>query len=201
MNTMTSQTPPHHPLLKAEEYKSNLREQAHDYNPDAKSKQAGISDMVGMSGLGVAFAKIPPNGVSTAMHYHLNDHEWVYILSGTGHLLLLDVSEPVHTNRKGRPVRDQGWQTTNPEQKVEEREVGPGDFAGFMGGVKAAKYAHCLRAGPEGLEYLMGGTRATIDTCSYPLVGKTIVFDDSEGPTIMSVVPRSGSPTPSAYKK
>ena len=135
----------------------------------------------------------------------MSDHEWVYILSGSGHLRLIDASLPVHTNRKGRPIRDAGHEhhtsngaaiehgiepNTSQHDKPasssspldyaqrpshgmhfneEARPVETGDFAGFMSGVKAGKFAHSLISGRDGMTYLMGGTRKTLDICSYPL--------------------------------
>ena len=128
----------------------------------------------------------PGTDLAQAPHYHLIDHEWVYILSGSGHLRLINTALPVHTNQKGRPLRDsaatrsESQATSNtkldgikvqPQELYDEefRPISAGDFAGFMGGVKAGKYAHSLVAGEEGMTYLMGGTRKTVDICSYPM--------------------------------
>lgn len=54
---------------------------------------------------------------------------------------------------------------TNP---IEEYAVAAGDFVGFPGGY-GRQYAHTMVAGPEGMEYLVGGTRGPLDLCTYPL--------------------------------
>ncbi len=53
--------------------------------------------------------------------------------------------------------------------KVEEVIMKAGDFVGFQGGEGAARWAHGLRAGEDGVEYLCGGTREKLDICNYPL--------------------------------
>lgn len=100
------------------------------------------------------------------IHYHLTGSEWVYILKGNGVLRLLDASLAIHSRGPNREEIQPGH--TNANLEVTETAVGPGDFAGFPGGVEASKWAHSLKAGDEGMEYLMGGTRDTIDVCSYP---------------------------------
>lgn len=40
----------------------------------------------------------------------------------------------------------------------EEKQVNRGDFIGFEGGMKG--WSHSLRAGPQGIEYLMEGVKS-----------------------------------------
>jgi quercetin 2,3-dioxygenase len=73
------------------------------------------------------------------IHYHRQDDEWMYILSGSGTLLLNDATQG---------------------EKVEEHPISPGDFIGFKGGEGAENYAHSFRA-DQGVDlvYLVGGSR------------------------------------------
>lgn len=54
----------------------------------------------------------------------------------------------------------------------EEKHVSPGDFIGFEQGIKASRWSHSLRAGPQGIEYLMGGAKSGcgggVNLCAYP---------------------------------
>ena len=59
-----------------------------------------------------------------------------------------------------------------------EKEVKTGDFVGWPAGIQAASWAHGLRAGPDGVEYLMGGTREKFDICVYPRLGKARIADE-----------------------
>lgn len=97
------------------------------------------------------------------MHHHINSAEWMYILKGSATVRLTEVQfqdTGVHTN---------GLVPVLPHTApVEEYEVGPGDFIGFPGG-HGPQYAHTMVAGPEGVEYLVGGTRDALDLCTYPL--------------------------------
>jgi uncharacterized cupin superfamily protein len=55
-----------------------------------------------------------------------------------------------------------------PLTEIQELRVSNGDFGGFHYGPMAAKFAHGLRAGEDGLEYLMGGKRREMDMRCYP---------------------------------
>lgn len=106
------------------------------------------------------------------MHHHYCDSEWFYILKGSGKLQLtaceMDTSSPTS-----------GMANVPHPAPVEEHDVAPGDFMGFPGGPGGkgpravgpggVPWAHTFVAGPEGLEYLVGGTRKEFDVCIYPL--------------------------------
>ena len=99
------------------------------------------------------------------MHYHLHESEWLYILSGSGTLQLLDARP-----RDLLPAKDKPDATTEELQdRVEEIELHPGDFVGLQSGLQASRWAHNMRSGPEGVTYLMGGERKSMDVCVYPL--------------------------------
>ncbi|WVQ96598.1 hypothetical protein IAU59_003703 [Kwoniella sp. CBS 9459] len=196
----------HHPLLKAEEIDAKMRTKGHYLHPEAKRTGVCMSDMVGMSGLGVHKVQLPPNGESTRIHYHLHDSEWLYVLAGSGTLQLIDatlerVPHPTkhaasiesateidpdtdtntntdsdHTSGAGKQQLHQGHALTD-KFPIEERAISTGDFMGFQGGIGASQFAHGLKAGSEGIEYLMGGTRERIDICCYPELGISNVFE------------------------
>ena len=51
---------------------------------------------------------------------------------------------------------------------IQHVHVKQGDFVGFQAGPMAGRYAHSMKAGEAGLEYLMGGERREVDVCCYP---------------------------------
>ncbi|WVQ65458.1 uncharacterized protein L199_003634 [Kwoniella botswanensis] len=172
---------PPFPLIKSDQIDSSMVSKRHRLNNDAERIGVCMSDMAGMKGLGVHKVRIPPNGESTEIHYHLQDSEWLYVLSGTGILLLQDASESFDTSDDSKNNRLIGRVTAksseSSQSRVKEHQIASGDFMGFQGGILASKFAHSLRAGPEGLEYLMGGTRERVDVCCYPRLGIRDVFE------------------------
>lgn len=61
---------------------------------------------------------------------------------------------------------------------------------GWPAGLQAASCAHGLRAGPEGVEYIVGGSREKLDICVYPRLGKANVSDEAyRGGSAMARVP------------
>jgi hypothetical protein len=93
-----------------------------------------------------------------------------YILRGTAILQHIDsslqhiTSSPTlaPTNAPNTPIP---WTTGNPNLDVVETELKSGDFVGWPAGLQSASWAHGLRAGPTGVEYLMGGSREKFDIC------------------------------------
>ncbi|KAK6907874.1 hypothetical protein I203_101875 [Kwoniella mangroviensis CBS 8507] len=177
---MASSYPPF-PLVKSDTINSSMVSKRHRLNNDAERIGVCMSDMAGLKGLGVHKVRLPPNGESTEIHYHLQDSEWLYVLSGTGILLLQDASGSFDTSDDSKNNRLIGRVTAksgeSSQSRVEEHQIASGDFMGFQGGILASKFAHSLRAGPEGLEYLMGGTRERVDVCCYPRLGIRDVFE------------------------
>ena len=62
----------------------------------------------------------------------------------------------------------------------EFKPVGPGDFAGFMSGVKAAKYTHSLISGPEGMTYPYGRYEKSIGYLRVPTVSSPLCREEPE---------------------
>jgi uncharacterized cupin superfamily protein len=75
----------------------------HQFNPNAVRHTKHLSDILGLSTMGVHLVRIEPGHDSTQYHYHHRDEEFIYVLSGRGIARLDD----------------------------KEVEVGPGDFMGF----------------------------------------------------------------------
>jgi len=176
---------PHPPYLPREEIESNLTPYPHGLNPGAVRHQFCMSDAVGMKecGYGVHFVRLDPGVESTTIHYHLLESEWIYILRGTAILQHIDsslqhiTSSPTlaPTNAPNTPIP---WTTGNPNLDVVETELKSGDFVGWPAGLQSASWAHGLRAGPTGVEYLMGGSREKFDICVYPRLGKAMISDE-----------------------
>jgi uncharacterized cupin superfamily protein len=75
----------------------------HPLNDRSEIFMTRLSDRTGLSHLGVSLARIPAGKESFALHVHTVQEEWIYILSGNGHVRLDD----------------------------HELEIRPGDFVGF----------------------------------------------------------------------
>ncbi|KAK4685397.1 hypothetical protein P7C73_g4756, partial [Tremellales sp. Uapishka_1] len=118
---------------------------------------AGLQD----AGFGVVMTVVGPNDQSVAVHYHHQHAEWLYIISGSASLLLVDASS---TPVSFTPVDPSSIALETTETSVEK-----GDFIGFPSDESAARFAHALRAGEGGVEYLVGGLRGGTDVCAYPL--------------------------------
>ena len=91
----------------------------------------------------------------------------MYILSGGGVLQLVDTKRPIQTTHD--EIKQAQASALQTDFTVEELSVSPGDFMGFQAGPDAQRYAHGLKAGPEGMEYICGGNRRSLKTTVYPL--------------------------------
>ena len=99
-----------HPLLKAAEIESMPEEaRAHPLDPGVVRHTRSLGDAAGLRSLGVHLVRLRPGHVSTVYHFHHQDEEWIYVLSGRG---IAEIGEAT-------------------------MEVGPGDFMGFVAGIKA----------------------------------------------------------------
>lgn len=79
---------------------------AHPLNPRSEIYMTRLSDPAGLSHLGISLARIPPGKESFALHVHALQEEWIYVVSGRGHVQLDDT----------------------------RHAIGPGDFVGFPAG-------------------------------------------------------------------
>ena len=96
-----------HPLITAKAI-ADMPEKhfVHPLNANAVRHQRSLGDAIGMTTIGIHLVRVAPGGESTEFHFHQQDEEWLYILSGRG----------------------------TAEIGNECFEVGPGDFMGFVTG-------------------------------------------------------------------
>jgi len=115
------------------------RANVHQFNANAIRNTRSIGDLLGLSDVGVHLVRVEPGRETTEHHFHGQDEEFLYILSGRAEATIGE----------------------------ETFDVGPGDFMAFP----KNSPAHSMRVpvdASEDLVYLMGGTRPTIDICTYP---------------------------------
>ncbi|MEQ8281551.1 MAG: cupin domain-containing protein [Parvibaculum sp.] len=119
------------------------RPNIHQFNANAIRNTRSIGDLLGLSDVGVHLVRVEPGRETTEHHFHGQDEEFLYILSGRAEATIGE----------------------------ETFEVGPGDFMAFP----KNSPAHSMRVrddASDDLVYLMGGTRAPIDICTYPRLGR-----------------------------
>jgi uncharacterized cupin superfamily protein len=91
-------------LLKAKDIKAMQETvKVHGLNPKAVRHTKSLSDLLGMSHLGIHLVRVEPGKETTQFHFHHQEEEFLYIISGRG---LAEIGD-------------------------EQVEVGPGDFMGF----------------------------------------------------------------------
>lgn len=96
-------------LLKATEAARFQRSYRQRLNPDSLLQATPLSRLSGMQRVKVTHASLPPGHDSFALHRHMVEEEWVYILSGRGIAIIGE----------------------------DEFEVGAGDFMGFPANTEA----------------------------------------------------------------
>lgn len=79
---------------------------SHVLDPEAQRLTRSLGDAAGLKTIGVHLVRLEPGRESTVYHFHRQDEEWIYILSGRG-------------------IAEIGG---------EKFEIGPGDFMGFVAG-------------------------------------------------------------------
>jgi len=95
----------HPALLNAEQIKALPEKRfVHPLNAEAVRHTRSLGDATGLSSLGVHLVRLTPGRESTEYHFHHQDEEWIYVLSGRGTATI----------------------------GGEEHEVGAGDFMGFV---------------------------------------------------------------------
>ncbi|WRT66723.1 uncharacterized protein IL334_003686 [Kwoniella shivajii] len=204
-NFLNTEFPSHpHPVLKARDIDASMFAMPHYRNPKAMRKTTCLSDKVGMANTGVAVhkSKLEPGAESTAIHYHLSNTEWIYILSGSAVVQLVNASLPIiNPFNKPSSSADSDSKPSEKEKKrklddtsIEEVNVDQGDFIGFPGGVGASRYAHGLKAGPDGCEYLVGGDRGGSGVVHYPLANAADIWErGADGKFTVASAPEHGS--------
>lgn len=94
-----------HPLLRKADI-DQLHEEARPHPLDAALVRhtRSLGDAIGLSTIGVHLVRLKQGNTSSVYHFHHQDEEWVYILSGRA---IADIGDTKH-------------------------EVGPGDFMAFV---------------------------------------------------------------------
>jgi uncharacterized cupin superfamily protein len=91
-------------LLKAHDIKAMQETvKVHSLNPQAVRNTKSLSDLLGMTHLGIHLVRVAPGKETTEFHFHHQEEEFMYIISGHG---MAEIGD-------------------------EKVEVGPGDFLGF----------------------------------------------------------------------
>ncbi|KIP01326.1 hypothetical protein PHLGIDRAFT_364456 [Phlebiopsis gigantea 11061_1 CR5-6] len=149
----TDQSAPYR--ISTQEAEASFRTLQHPLDPSIGRCTFSLGDHCGLSRVGVHLCRAAARTTTVLLHYHHNEEEFFYILdAGASGATLL-------TYKEG-------------DEQPREEAVKTGDFIGFPAG-RGVGYA--LRAGDEELSYLCGGTRAPMDICRYPTVGKSMVVD------------------------
>ena len=157
-----SPTPPHR-VSTSSLTPQDFRVLAHPLNSEFIRHTVSLGDKCGLTKEGVHLSHVKPGITSTTMHWHLADDEWIYILEA---------------GKEGATLIVQAEGDTEPK----EEKIFKGDFLGFPAGKRTA---HALRAGREELVYLVGGTRAPVDVCTYPAIRKKLVVDRQTGDKLL----------------
>lgn len=67
----------------------------HPLNEASEIHMTRLSDPTGLVHLGVSLARIPPGKESFSLHVHSLQEEWIYVLSGEGHVRLDEHELPI----------------------------------------------------------------------------------------------------------
>lgn len=103
---MTERAPTDHIVRTSELDAAAAMHVRHPLNPRSELFMTRLGDRAGLVHLGVSLARLPPGKESFALHVHSLQEEWIYVVSGTGHVRIDDA----------------------------ELAIGPGDFVGFPPG-------------------------------------------------------------------
>ncbi|KAI8971301.1 hypothetical protein BD414DRAFT_426325 [Trametes punicea] len=170
----TSTKPPY--LIRTSELPSSaLDHRVHPVDSTNHRFSLSLGDSTGLTKTGVHFCRLPPHATSTTTHYHTHDDEWYYIIDAGDDAALL-VWEPGE-GQEGQLHTPEGGTVTGTPRK---EKIKAGDFLGFKAGAQYAR-AHAIRAGSKEVVYLVGGSRERMDASVYPLLGKRLIIDRSEG--------------------
>ncbi|KAI0089609.1 hypothetical protein BDY19DRAFT_889452 [Irpex rosettiformis] len=133
---------------------SDFTTKVHSVDPSAVRHTIPLGDLTGLTKVGVHLVRLPPHSKSVANHWHTQDDEWIYVLEAGEQGATL--------------VRVKG------ENEAKEETIRKGDFVAFPA---SSGVGHHIETKEEGIVYLVSGTRAPVDVCSYPLEGKKLVVD------------------------
>jgi uncharacterized cupin superfamily protein len=118
------------------------RPHVHQFNANALRHTRSLGDLAGLADMGLHLVRIEPGRDTTEHHFHGQDEEFLYVISGRAVAAIGDETFP----------------------------VGPGDVMAFPKNSPAHSMSVPADAA-EDFVYLMGGTRSEIDVCTYPRIG------------------------------
>ena len=90
---MTDQPFPHLSAAAIREMEESVN--VHQFNARAVRHTRSLSDALGLTTLGVHLVRVCPGDETTQFHFHHQDEEFIYILSGTGVAEIGDQEIPV----------------------------------------------------------------------------------------------------------
>ena len=138
--------------------KGDARSKTTDQPNFGKMETTSFADIAGIKQYGAYLQTLHPGGKSSNRHWHENEDEFLFVVSG--HLTIVENDGP--------------------------HVLEPGDAACWPAGVANAH--HVLNETDQPCSYVMVGTRVTRDVCHYPDSGKTLHteggewrMEDSEG--------------------
>jgi uncharacterized cupin superfamily protein len=68
---------------------------SHPLNERSEIFMTRLSDPTGLAHLGISLARVPPGKESFALHVHSLQEEWIYVVSGHGHVRIDDDELPI----------------------------------------------------------------------------------------------------------
>jgi uncharacterized cupin superfamily protein len=112
----------------------------------------GLGEAAGSVQTGLNWIRLPPGRPATPVHCHSEEEEVYVILEGDGTLEL--------------------WPSPRLAQSGAQREDHPVRAGSVVARPPGTRMAHGLRAGPNGVTFLVYGTRKPNDICYYPRSNK-----------------------------
>ena len=89
---------PHNLVLKAKDIEAMAAERRiHFLNPNADRLRKSLGDAVGLNNIGVHLISVEPGKDTTEYHKHYYEEECIYVLSGSGTLIIEGKSFPFET--------------------------------------------------------------------------------------------------------
>ena len=89
---------PHNLILKAKDIEAMVAERRiHFLNPNADRLRKSLGDAVGLNNIGVHLISVEPGKDTTEYHKHYYEEECIYVLSGSGTLIIEGKSFPFET--------------------------------------------------------------------------------------------------------
>lgn len=130
---------------------AKVRTRRHPFNPQSEMRIVPLGDPSGLTRLGVHLIRIPPGRESFIPHAHAVMEEFVFVVSGSGEVVLDDVAHPIGV---GDFI---GFPTDGVVHSI--RAVGREDLVYLTGGERS----------PAGVE-----------VAEMPTIGKTVIFRPGE---------------------